>query len=250
MPVTPLAGHLTPLIHVCSAAARFFAQCITRVRVEGDLSAIPRTGPVIVIANHASNADGVVVGGFIPPKIGRRFNWLGKREVFDMPVIGYVALHGGIHAIERSAVDVEAFRIAQRILAAGHILAVFPEGTRSPTGSLQEVGDGLAMLAQWSGAPIVPIAVVDSDLVWPRGQKIPRFGGGIIIRVGAPFRLSTDPSVRGAARRDAKAAATRRMMGAIAAMLPPRQRGAYADAVGPQAAPVGAGAGTETAVEA
>jgi 1-acyl-sn-glycerol-3-phosphate acyltransferase len=213
------------------------AQCVTRVRVEGDLAAIPRTGPVLVIANHASNADGVVVGGFIPTRIGRRFNWLGKREVFDMPVIGFVALRGGIHAVERSAVDMEAFRIAQRILDAGHILAVFPEGTRSPTGALQEVKDGLAMLAQRSGAPVVPIAIVDSDLVWPRGRTLPRLGGRIIVRVGAPFRLTTDPALRGAARRDAKGAATRRMMGALAALLPPRQRGAYAGAAAALAAP-------------
>ena len=231
LPVTPVEGHLTLLIRFCSAIARLLARAVTRVRIEGDLGAIPRTGPVIIIANHASSMDPMVVGGFIAPRIGRRFNWLGKREVFDMPVLGFVARRGGIHAVERTAVDIEAFRTAQRILDAGHILAVFPEGTRSRTGALQEVKDGLAVLAQRSGAPVVPIAIVDADLVWPPGRKLPRIGGRIIVRVGAPITLAAAPSARGAARRDAKGTATRRMMGAIAAMLPPRQRGAYAETV-------------------
>jgi len=231
LPVTPIAGHLTPLIQLCSLVMRLAARIVTRVRIEGDLSAIPRTGPFILVANHASNADALIVGSFIPPKIGRRLNWLGKREMFDWPLIGWLARHGGIHAVERTAVDVDAFRLAQRILDAGHGLAVFPEGTRSRTGALQEVKDGLAVLAQRSGAPVVPVAIVDSDLVWPRGRTLPRFGGRIVIRVGTPFTLQPDAGARGADRRSAKSAATRQMMDAIAGMLPVRQRGAYAGGV-------------------
>jgi cytidylate kinase len=237
LPATPIAGHLSPLIRFGSLVARFVAGAVTRVRVEGDLAAIPRDGPFILIANHASNADPVVVGAFIPPKIGRRLNWLGKREVLDAPVLGWLARRGGIHAVERSAVDVEAFRIAQRILAAGFPLAVFPEGTRSRDGALQEVKDGLALLAQRTGVPIVPVGIVDSDRVWPRGRLLPRLGGRIVVRVGQPFTLRPDHTNGGAARRRTKAEATRTMMGHLAALLPPRQRGAYADAVPDQATP-------------
>jgi cytidylate kinase len=231
VPVTPIAGHLTPLIRFCSFVARLIAGAVTRVRIEGDLDAIPRDGPFILIANHASNADPVVVGAFLPPLIGRRFNWLGKREVFDIPVIGWLARHGGIHAVERAAVDVEAFRIAQRILAAGHPLAVFPEGTRSRDGALQEVKDGLALLAQRTGVPIVPVGIAGSDRVWPRGMALPRIGGRIVVRVGRPFTLPSEPSGGATGRRRTKGAASREMMGRLAALLPPRQRGAYADAV-------------------
>jgi cytidylate kinase len=236
LPATVMAGHLTPLIRVCSLIARLVAQAVTRVRVEGDLDSIPREGPFILIANHASNADPVVVGAFIPPRIGRRLNWLGKREVFDVPVLGWLARHGGIHAVERSAVDVEAFRIAQRILAAGLPLAVFPEGTRSADGALQEVKDGIALLAQRSRVPIVPVGIAGSDRVWPRGRRLPRIGGQIVVRVGPAFMLAPEPPGGATARRRTKTAATREMMGRLAALLPPRQRGAYADAVpGPTA---------------
>jgi 1-acyl-sn-glycerol-3-phosphate acyltransferase len=229
--VTPIAGDLTPLIRFGSLVARLLAGAVTRVRIEGDLAAVPREGPFILIANHASNADPVVVGAYIPPRIGRRLNWLGKREVFDVPVLGWLARRGGIHAVERSAVDVEAFRIAQRILAAGHPLAVFPEGTRSADGQLREVKDGLALLAQRTGVPIVPVGIADSDRVWPRGRRLPRIGGRIVVRVGKPFTLAPEPGGDGTARRRAKGSATREMMGRLAALLPPRQRGAYADAV-------------------
>jgi cytidylate kinase len=236
LPTTPIDGHLTPLIRFGSWVARLLAQAITRVRVEGDLAAIPREGPFLLIANHASNADPVVVGAFIPPRIGRRLNWLGKREVFETPVLGWLARHGGIHAVERSAVDLEAFRLAQRILAAGHPLAVFPEGTRSPDGALREVKDGLALLAQRTGVPIVPVAIVDSDRVWPKGRRLPRIGGRIVVRVGSPFSLDAEATGDPAARRRAKGHATRTMMGRVAALLPPRQRGAYAGTV-PESGP-------------
>ncbi len=233
LPPTPIVDHFSLLLHACTLLARVVTACVTRVRIEGDLSLIPKSGPMILIANHTSSADPVVVGGLIAPRIGRPLNWLAKKEVLDIPIVGYLGLRGGLHAIERSAVDVEAFRIAQRILDAGCVLAVFPEGTRSRTGALQEVKDGMALLAQRSGAPVVPIAIVGADKVWPKGQKYPRIGGQIIIRVGTPFTLTTEAgaSRQVTARREAKGAATRRMMGAIAAMLPPRQRGVYADAV-------------------
>ena len=233
LPPTRIVDHFDLMLHACTLLARVVTACVTRVRIEGDLSLIPRAGPLILIANHTSSADPVVVGGLIAPRIGRPLNWLAKKEVMDIPIVGFLGLRGGLHAIERSAVDVEAFRIAQRILDAGCVLAVFPEGTRSLTGALQEVKDGLAVLAQRSGATIVPIAIVGADKVWPKGQRLPRIGGQIIIRVGTPFSLTVEPgaSRQIAARRQAKGDATRRMMGAIAAMLPPRQRGVYADAV-------------------
>jgi 1-acyl-sn-glycerol-3-phosphate acyltransferase len=224
LPATRIADRLTPLILTCSLVGRFLAGAFTRVRIEGDLGAVPSTGPVLVIANHASNADGLVMGAFLPPRIGRPFNWLGKREMFDVPVLGWLAVRGGVHAVERSAVDLDAFRTAQRILDAGQVLAVFPEGTRSPTGAMQPVKDGLAMLAQRSGVPIVPIAIEGSDLVWPKGRRLPRIGGRITVRVGPPFALSDEPSSMGSGRREAKTAATRRMMGAVA-----RLRGAYTE---------------------
>ena len=130
---------------------------MSRVRLEGAVDEIPADGPVILAANHASNVDAIVIGAWLTPKLGRRIHWLGKRELFEWPIVGWIAAHGGVHPVDRGTADLEAFRLAQRILDAGHILFVFPEGTRSPDGALQAAKDGVAVLALRTGAPIVPL---------------------------------------------------------------------------------------------
>jgi 1-acyl-sn-glycerol-3-phosphate acyltransferase len=219
-------GDLTPLISGTALGARTLARSFTRVRVEGDLDAIPRDGPVILASNHISNADAVIIGAWLTPRLGRRIHWLGKREMFDWPVVGWMARNGGVVPVDRATADVEAFRVAQRVLAAGHVLMVFPEGTRSPTGELQQPKDGLAMLALRTNATIVPIGVSNTDHVWPKGRPIPRVGGHATMRVGEPFRLE-DVLPEGLDRKAAKPAATDVIMRRIAALLDPRHRGPY-----------------------
>lgn len=224
----PLDGHLTPMITGLALAARIIARSITRVRIEGALDEIPREGPVILAANHISNADAVILGAWLTKSLGRRIHWLGKKEMFDWPVVGYVARNGGIHPVDRGAADVDAFRTAERVLREGHILMIFPEGTRSPTGELQKPKDGLAMLALRTGAPIVPIGISNTDRVWPKGKLLPRPGRHATMRVGHPFRLG-DELPAGLDRKSAKTAATDLIMRRIAALLDPRHRGPYGD---------------------
>lgn len=218
---------LTPLIRGTALGARTLARCITRVHVEGDASAIPRSGPVILAANHISNADPVIVGSWLTPKLGRRIHWLGKKEMFDWPIVGWMARNGGVVPVDRGGADVEAFRIAQRVLDAGQVLMVFPEGTRSPTAELQTPKDGLAMLALRTNATIVPIGVSNTDRVWPKGRPIPRLGGHATMRIGEPFKVG-DLIPAGTDRKAAKSLATDLIMRRIAALLDPRHRGPYA----------------------
>jgi 1-acyl-sn-glycerol-3-phosphate acyltransferase len=224
-----LAGHLSPLITTVAFGARAISRCFTRIRIEGAIDEIPREGPVILAANHVSNADPVVIGAWLTPRLGRRIHWLGKKEMFDWPIVGWMARTGGVVPVDRGAADAEAFRMARRVLDAGHVLMVFPEGTRSANGELQRPKDGLAMLALRTGATIVPIAVSDSDRVWPRGRPIPKPGGRITMRVGKPFRLE-DELPAGMDRKSAKKTATEAIMRRIAAELSPRQRGVYGNA--------------------
>jgi CMP/dCMP kinase len=230
----PIEGHLTPLIRVVAWGARIASRSVARLRIEGAIDEIPRKGPVILVANHASNADPVVIGGFLTPRLGRRIHWLGKKELFDWPIVGWAARNGGVHPVDRSTADLEAFRLARRILDEGHVLMVFPEGTRTPDGVLTQPKDGAAMLALRTGALVVPIGVGDSDRLWPRGRLLPRPGGRVTMRVGKPFRLGDeiDGPTTG---RAAKTAATAVLMRRIAELLPPRQRGAYGS---PEEAPV------------
>lgn len=223
-----LRGDITPLIRATALAARFIVRAFTRVRMEGDLDAIPREGPVILAANHISNADPVLIGAFLTPRLGRRIHWLGKKEMFDWPVVGFIARNGGIIPVDRGAADVEAFRIARRVLDAGCVLAVFPEGTRSPTGELQAPKDGLSVLALRTNAMIVPIGISNTDRVWPRGRLIPTPGRHATMRIGKSFRLG-DLLPAEIDRKAAKGLATTLIMRRIAALLDPRHRGTYGE---------------------
>ena len=223
---TPIREEIAPWMAAMATSVRAGLAGLTRVRVEGAVDAIPRTGPVIIAANHSSNLDVPVLGSSLMPRIGRRFQWLGKRELFDWPVVGWIARNGGVHAIDRGAADIEAFRLAARILEDGHALFVFPEGTRSHDGRLGPGRDGVAVLALRAGASIVPVGISGSYERWPRGQKLPHPGGRVTVRVGSPFRLA-DALPADLDRRAAKSAATDLIMRKIAALLPESQRGRY-----------------------
>jgi 1-acyl-sn-glycerol-3-phosphate acyltransferase len=224
----PIREDLTPWMLALATVTRAGLAGLTRIRIEGDVNAIPKDGPVIVACNHASNLDAVVLASTLMPRLGRRLQWLGKKELFAWPVVGWIAANGGVHPVDRSTADVEAFRLAKRILDEGHALFVFPEGTRSHDGALGEGRDGVAVLALRTGAPIVPIAIAGSYGVWPRGQKLPHPGGHVVVHVGAPFRLA-DELPPGTDRRSAKGLATDLIMRRIAALLAPSQRGRYGD---------------------
>jgi cytidylate kinase len=229
---TPIATRMGFLIGAGSAVLRGMARAIVRLRIEGDLDSLPKTGAMIMAANHVSSADPVLIGAFLNQILGRPLNWLGKREIVEFPLTGWAFRIAGIHPVDRDSADLEAFRTAMRILDAGHVLAVFPEGTRSHDGALQPVREGVGMLALRSGAPVLPVAVVDSDVLWPRGRLLPRFGRRVTVRYGKPFVVA-DELERSApgVKRDRRAmteAATRLIMTRIAELLPPRQRGIYA----------------------
>jgi cytidylate kinase len=228
---TPIATRFDFLTSLGSAVLRLIARAIVRLRIDVDRSAVPKDGPLILAANHASSADPVLLTVFLTQIMGRPVNWLGKRELVEYPLTGWAFRKAGIHPVDREAADLEAFRTAMRILDAGQVLAVFPEGTRSRDGALQPVREGVGMLAVRSGAPVMPVAIIDSDLMWPRGHLLPRWGKRVTVRYGTPFKVAevmgeTEPGAK-RDRRGATEAATRLIMTRIAELLPPRQRGVY-----------------------
>lgn len=224
-----LDSSISPLIRLLTFAGRIFGRAMTRVSIEGAIDELPKDGPLIIASNHASNLDVPVIGSWLIPLLGRRIQWLGKKELFDWPIVGWVATRGGVHPVERGAADVEAFRLAERILADGQVLFVFPEGTRSRDGALQEARDGVALLALRTGAAIVPIGISGSHKVWPKGRPIPFPGGRVTVRIGRAF-TPKDELPEGTTRSAAKRLTTELIMRRIAVLLPPRQRGIYGSA--------------------
>jgi 1-acyl-sn-glycerol-3-phosphate acyltransferase len=224
---------LPPFARFTAAVWRCLLVLFTRVKVEGR-EHIPQSGPLLVVCNHASNIDGPVLLAYFAPAMGRRLAWLGKAEALAWPVFGWIIRHNGVIGIRRGAGDLEAFRIVKQVLDDGQPLVVFPEGTRSKDGALQPAKEGATVLALRSGAPILPIAIIGSSRFWGRTMKLPRPFRGMGLRIGPVFHLELD---HGLDRHEATRAATTDLMRHIAELLPPEQRGVYAEPAAPPPSP-------------
>lgn len=221
-----MAARTLPLFpRVSGTFLRLLFGLVSRVRVEG-LENIPESGPVLVVINHASNADGMLMIAYVIPWFGRRFAWPGKEEAMRWPIFGYLMKQNGVFTVRRGSGDLDAFRIARQVLDQGNVLAIFPEGTRSRTGAMQAAKEGATVLAARSGAPVLPIAISGSHRFWPRGS-FPRPFRGMGIHVGKPFTLTMPQT---GDRHEDLRLATLDLMSHVAVLLPPEQRGVYAEA--------------------
>ena len=221
-----MAASLPFIPRATGAVFRVFAACLTRVEVEG-LENVPDSGPLLVVANHASNADGMLLMAYVVPRRGRPFRWLGKAEALRWPFFGWVMRSNGVFAVKRGGTDVEAFHLARSVLDEGGALAIFPEGTRSPDGALQAAHEGAAVLAIRSRAPVLPIGIAGSHRFWPRGGFV-RPGRRMKVTIGPVFRLE---ALVGTDRHEATRRSTVELMRHIAELLPEEQRGVYGAAV-------------------
>lgn len=206
----------------------FLARCVPwvpalgRVRVSG-LERVPPTGPLIVVANHISNLDPPLVGGWLAPALRRRPHFLAK-DVLFVGVVGWFLRGQGVIPVKVGGSDIEAYREAKAILDAGGVVVIFPEGTRSKDGVLGQPRPGVALLATRTGVPVLPVGVSNTDRLLGRGRSLPRFGTPVQMQIGVPFTLVPDA---GLPRRQALAAASDEMMRRIAELLDPRHRGPW-----------------------
>ena len=185
---------------------------------------VPRDGAFILVANHISLFDPLIVGSTAGQLAGRLVHFMAKQEVRRWPVIGWLATQAGVYFVRRGEGDRAAQRLSLELLASGEAIAVFPEGTRSRDGVLGEPRNGAALLAMRSGVPVLPVSITGSNRILPRGARLPR-RSRVTVRVGEPFLLTRQTS--GRIDRQELAAGTERIMRAIAALLPPAQRGRF-----------------------
>ncbi|GCB44814.1 1-acyl-sn-glycerol-3-phosphate acyltransferase [Streptomyces sp. NL15-2K] len=162
-----------------------------RPRVEG-LEHVPAEGAAIVAGNHLSFADPLLM----PAVLKRRITFLAKAEYFTAPglrgrLTALVLRGAGQIPVDRSgrAAGQAALRKGLGVLAKGELLAIYPEGTRSPDGRLYKGKVGVAVLALTAQTPIIPCAMVGTFQIWPPGRLLPR-RQPVTIRFGEPLDFS------------------------------------------------------------
>jgi CMP/dCMP kinase len=197
-------------------------RAIARIRVEG-LQHLPREGPLIIAANHMSNVDPPLVGGWLGPALGRRPVFLAKASLFRGPLALFFRALGAV-PVKAGGNDVDAYRAARAVLGAGEVISIMPEGTRSLDGVLGRPKAGVSMLAARTGAAVVPVGISGTDRLLGRGARLPRIGSVVSLRVGTPFHVAIPP---GADRRAALGVADEELMRRIARLVEPRHRGAW-----------------------
>jgi 1-acyl-sn-glycerol-3-phosphate acyltransferase len=153
-----------------------FLMILFRPKVKG-LRNVPGTGPVIIASNHLSFSDSI----FMPLVVPRKVTFLAKSEYFTSPgpkgllkKITFIAL--GQVPVDRSGGrrSEAALITGLKVLAEGKCLGIYPEGTRSPDGRLYKGRTGIARLAIESGAPIIPVAMFNTEKIQPTGTVVPK----------------------------------------------------------------------------
>ena len=208
-----ITKHVDPLYWAGVKGVMFFVNCVgVRVRVKGT-ERIPQ-GTCIFAANHTSSADAPAVVGAIP----RRIAILLKRSLFEWPIVGQAFHLAHFIPVDRfnreSAVG--SLQKATEAIREGQSFLIYPEGTRSPDGRLQEFKKGTAVIAIKSGVPVVPVACSGAHRVMEK-RKLKITPGEIVVEFLGPI----DPTNYSLDQRDEL---LREIHDRLAAGLPPDQR--------------------------
>lgn len=143
------------------------------------LDNLPADGPVIIASNHVSMWDPVIVGCALPRKVF----FMAKDVLFEKPLLKQLFSGLGAFPVHRGKGDITAIRTALKILKEGKVLGIFPEGTRSQSGELQEAMAGVGLIMEKSKAFVIPVKVYGS-----RGL-LRQKRGNIKIIIGKPITV-------------------------------------------------------------
>ncbi|HHV64563.1 MAG TPA: 1-acyl-sn-glycerol-3-phosphate acyltransferase [Peptococcaceae bacterium] len=152
------------------------------------LENLPAEGPLIVACNHVSLWDPIIVGCALP----RQIFFMAKEELFKIPILGTIITWLGAFPVKRGQGDISAIRKSLGVLKAGNVLGIFPEGTRSASGAIQEAMAGIVLIMEKSKAPILPVKIYGSKGLLRQKR------GNIGIVIGKPIyaqNLTVPPDV-------------------------------------------------------
>ena len=145
---------------------------------------VPRTGPVILAANHASFIDPPLVGSGLT----RDINYLARESLFRFPVVGAILRSWNAVPVDRDGGGAKGLKIILGRLLAGGGIILFPEGTRTKDGNLQPARLGIGLTVIKSAAPVVPVHVFGTFAAYGRNHKFPR-PKKVAVKYGAPMNF-------------------------------------------------------------
>lgn len=167
--------------------ARWSAQLLLKwlfgLEIRG-LEYIPKSGPVIIMSNHASYLDPIIVGS----AADRELHYMAKDTLFFGRIIGGFLRHVNAYPVKRGAPDRAALKNTLSILKMGGAVLIFPEGARGEGRNLGEAKSGAGFIVYHSEAKVVPALIKGSQEAWGRGQRFPRCAK-ISVRFGKPIDL-------------------------------------------------------------
>jgi len=174
---------------------------------------IPSKGGFILVSNHRSHLDPVMLG--FGSK--RMLSFVARDSLFQNPVFSWFIKSLNANPIKRGRVDSGALKLGAKLLSEGKGLVIFPEGTRSKNGELQEGKRGVAMLAIRTGVPVIPAWVEGTQNALPRGSRKLK-SAPVLVTFGTPIKL--EDLVQTPLTRESYEEALLRIMGAIKALCP------------------------------
>ncbi len=154
-----------------------------RYRVEGQ---IPRSGGLLIAANHASYLDIPLLGC----GMNRRAWYLGRNDLFPIPVLNGILQSLGWIPVRLGRLDREAFGKAISLIRAGKVVVIFPEGGRTHDGHLRPPKAGIGVIVSQTGCPVVPAYLKGTFDVLPPGASWPRWSQ-VTVRFGDPLAFET-----------------------------------------------------------
>ncbi|MEM4408159.1 MAG: lysophospholipid acyltransferase family protein [Candidatus Caldarchaeum sp.] len=131
---------------------------------------LPKEGAAILAANHTSFLDPPVVGCAVPCRV----RYMAQHELFRAKAFGWLIRRLGAFPVHRGSADISAIRTAERYLSQGEWVLMFPEGRRGDGNVLGPAQKGVALLAERTGAVVVPMGLCHTVKVLPKGAKVPR----------------------------------------------------------------------------
>jgi 1-acyl-sn-glycerol-3-phosphate acyltransferase len=185
--------------------AQIVAQILTKLlfnlEVEGS-QFIPKHGGALIVSNHQSNLDPVVLGAFLD----RPLNFVGKAELFANPFAAWIMHRLNAFPLRQGKGDIGAVKETINRLREGHILNLYPEASRTPDGQIHPFERGVGLIVRRANVPVIPATIIGAFDAWPIHRSIWRMKP-IRVKFGPPLNLTglhSDKEITAAIEREVR----------------------------------------------